>query len=171
MPILMGLIAVNQIRMAKNHHLSQWNGGGFGMFASNVSTDSRVLVCIGIDEMGSEVRLLPEFQKLDTETWSNDFGLELKAKPSLEKLQKIANALLVKNYVEKLNLEKNSAANLLGWRNNETIYVPLRNDKLKLDGEKLHSFSTVKTAIYERRYSANENSVQFFELMKYQASK
>ena len=54
------------------------------MFASNVFNGLKSIgVLLVIDEMGSEVRLLPEFQKLDTETWSNDFGLELKAKPSL----------------------------------------------------------------------------------------
>ena len=171
MPLLMGLIAVNQIRMAKNHHLSQWNGGGFGMFASNVSTDSRVLVCIGVNEMGNEVRLSPDFGKLDSEKWSKDYMKELQADPTLDKLEKITRAMLSKNYVEKLNLEKQTAAEFLGWLVNESIYVPLRKDDLKLANDKMHSFETIKASIYERRYNANDNSVQFFELLNYQASK
>ena len=171
MPMLMSLIALNQIRMAKSQHLDPWKGGGFGMFASNVSTGSRVLVCIGIDENGQEVRLLPEFQKLDTEKWSKDFEVELKANPTLEKLEKIANALLKKKYLKKLNQEKQTAAEVLGWDIREAIYIPLRKDNLKLDNDVMYSFSTVKTAIFEIRYNSNENSVKFFELIKYYAIK
>jgi len=171
MPILMCLIALNQIRMAKNYHLSPWNGGGFGMFSTNVTTGSRILVCIGVDDRGNEVRLFPEFQKLDTEKWSKDYELELKANPSLDKLQKIANAMLNKNYLQKLNQEKQNVGEFMGWLVNESIYIPLREDKLKLKDEKLHSFNTVKTAIYELRYNSKDNSVKYFELLKYQASK
>ena len=208
-PLLMCLIALNQIRMAKRQHLDPWKGGGFGMFASNVSTGSRVLVCIGIDKNGQEVRLLPEFQKLDTEKWSKDFEVELKANPTLEKLEKIANALLKKNYLKKLdtekwskdfevelkanptleklekianallkknylkklNQEKQTSAEMLGWDIREAIYIPLREDNLKLDNDVMYSFSTVKTAIYEIRYNSNENTVKFFELIKYHAMK
>jgi hypothetical protein len=171
MPILMGLIAVNQIRMAKNYHLSPWIGGGFGMFSTNATPDSRILVCTGVDDSGNEVRLLPDFGKLDTEKWSKDYEIELKANPSLDKLQKIANALLNKNYLQKLNQEKQTVAEFIGWLVNESIYVPLRKDDLKLANEKMHSFETIKASIYERRYNANDNSVQFFELLNYQASK
>ena len=170
-PLLMCLIALNQIRMAKRQHLDPWKGGGFGMFASNVSTGSRVLVCIGIDKNGQEVRLLPDFQKLDTEKWSKDFEVELKANPTLEKLEKIANALLKKNYLKKLNQEKQTSAEMLGWDIREAIYIPLREDNLKLDNDVMYSFSTVKTAIYEIRYNSNENTVKFFELIKYHAMK
>lgn len=51
-PLLMIAIAMNQVRMAHDHALSPWKGGGFGMFSTVDGPGNRRLACEGVDSSG-----------------------------------------------------------------------------------------------------------------------
>jgi len=164
----MCLVAINQIRMVKSNHLAPWCGGGFGMFSSNTSPESRAVVCFGYDESGQKHRILLDLDQLDSVKWPKNFLYELHSNPSEEMLKKIAKALLQKNFVKRLNFKKHSAGLVLGWKIDEPIYTPIKNDLFKLQNESVFTFNTIETAVYELNYNAMENSVKFSQLLNYQ---
>lgn len=166
-PILMGIIAINQIRMAHFDLLSPWMGGGFGMFAANNAPNVRILVVRGFTGEG-DGKLL-EFLPLELESTklSTNYALKLQAYPNLEGLKKVSVAMANTKFVKRLNYKKHSVATSLGWNYDDPIYQPVNSLRLKELKEKTFEFSVVTASIYEFQYNKSEHSMQLVEILKY----
>ena len=166
-PLIMGIVALNQIRLAQFGLLSPWKGGGFGMFASNAGPDMRVLLVQGIDESG-DYHLLQFFQEeLLEESWTRGYAQRLQTFPNLEGLMKVSKAMAKAHYVKRLNYGKHSVAMRLGWEYNDPVFQPINSIKLASLEEKTYQFKSIKTSIYEFKYTKSEHSLKFEEILSY----
>ena len=92
-PVVMILVLCNHLYLVHSHHLSNWMGGGFGMFSSSDRLQYRIVRCFLTSERGDRPVKVPRSLRR--------FSSLAKSMPTRDNLLNLAQRLNKKSYYKK----------------------------------------------------------------------
>lgn len=137
-PSIVLLVLVNQFYRVETHGLSTWQGGGFGMFSSVDSINTRFFkIYLQIGGAMVPVKVEDDFNELVTVS---------RAEPTQENLQQLAMYIYEANWVESGNFKFDASVEghyrpVLEIRRYETMDLP-PEQRVKVDGVQLEVWKT-----------------------------
>lgn len=154
-PLIVLLVLVNQFYRVEMHGLSTWQGGGFGMFSSVDSINTRFFkIYLQIDGAMVPVKVEDDFSGLITMS---------RAEPTQENLQQLAMQIYEANWVQSGNFKFDASAEgnyrpVLEIRRYESL-DSLPEQRVNIDG--------VRLEIWKTQFDSATNKVNTYKHAEY----
>lgn len=154
-PLIVLLVLANQFYRVETHGLSTWQGGGFGMFSSVDSINTRFFkIYLQIDGVMVPVKVEDDFSELVTVS---------RAEPTQENLQQLAMYIYEANWVQSGNFKFDASVEghyrpVLEIRRYESMDL-LSEQRVKVDG--------VQLEIWKTQFDSATNTVATYKHAEY----